>query len=123
MCSRAKWADEWFYRLAYAYKIVGDNRKDNAKRIKIAILDSGIDGTHKDIKDDLENPKTKRSIRAWQAFPDHFNPLQDITGHGTHGASVLLKTAPHIALYVARITDNNGDICSEHNYDAIVKVL
>jgi hypothetical protein len=41
------------------------------------------------------------------ASPD---PLCDTHGHGTHGASVLLRTAPNADLYIARVTDQGGNL-------------
>ena len=46
------------------------------------------------------------SIAQYQGFPDNLDPLHDKDGHGTHGASVLLKTTPHATLLVARVNDD-----------------
>ena len=89
----------------------------------MAILDSGIDGTHADFKKDLEsNDEDSRKIRAWKSFPCDFDPLRDPIGHGTHGASVLLRTAPHVALYIARITGEDGQIVPDRSYKSILNV-
>jgi hypothetical protein len=60
-----------------------------------------------------------RSIKQWKGFPSNLDPLKDRVGHGTHSASVILKTAPYSALYIARIFDDNRNIS---HYDEVVKV-
>jgi len=45
--------------------------------------------------------------------------VQDYHGHGTHGASVLLRTAPDASIFVAKVTDNDGDL----NFDQVIKVI
>lgn len=50
--------------------------------------------------------------------PGSFDPLCDAHGHGTHGASVLLRTAPNASLYIARVTDQEGNLI----YNEITKV-
>ena len=57
----------------------------------------------------------------YQGFPENL-PLQDKDGHGTHGASVLLKTAPHATLLVARVADDNREILAIDNYSGVEKV-
>lgn len=102
---RAEWADEWFRTLqAVVHPVIDANRKDNQRRVRVAILDTGVDGTHPEIQLALE----KKKIVAYRGFPDYLDPLRDRNGHGTHGASVLLKTAPNAAIYVARMFDNKG---------------
>ena len=120
---RAKLADRWFSQLVFAHHFISNNQNDNDPKIRVAILDSGIDQTHTDIKNNLSHPGEIKSIHAWKGFPSSLDPLQDPTGHGTHGASVLLKAAPHSELYVARITDDNGEIPSEGNFISILKVV
>src|SRR5271169_158598 len=104
-------ADEWFEFLnAIVHPEVNRNRKDNQKPVRVAILDSGVDATHPDIALALET----KQIAAYKGFPESLDPLQDQHGHGTHGASVLMKTAPNVTLYVARMVDDEGEI-SEKN--------
>ena len=104
---RARWADDWFRALeAVVFPVIDGNRKENQRRVRVALLDTGVDTTHREIKHALEQKK----IVAYRGFPDSLDPLQDSTGNGTHGASVLLKTAPNSALYVARIVDDEGKI-------------
>ena len=94
------------------------NRKDDQKPVRVAILDSGVDATHPDISLALET----KQIAAYKGFPESLNPLQDKHGHGTHGASVLMKTAPNATLYVACMVDDKGEISEKNDYLNTVKV-
>lgn len=60
-----------------------------------------------------------RAIKRWRGFPHTLDPCQDRLGHGTHIASVILKTAPYPALYIARIFSDDGQMCEIHD---LVKV-
>ena len=85
----------------------------------MAILDTGIDLSHPQ----LQAARRMNKIKDCQGFPTTLNPLCDPDGHGTHGASVLMMTAPNATIYIARIADNKGLIVPDDNYDAIVMVF
>jgi hypothetical protein len=55
-------------------------------------------------------------------FPESLDPLNDQNGHGTHGVSVLLKTAPVAAIYLARTVDDAGRILDSNDYEETIKV-
>ena len=121
--------EDWFSneeKLQRVHSCVAQVRK-LGRRIKIAILDSGIDSSHTEIAQNIVQPwpdhctsETKakikaendcRAIKKWQGFPHTLDPRQDALGHGTHIASVILKTAPYAALYIARIFNDHGQMC------------
>ena len=80
------------------------------------MLDTGVDGNHPAISTGLNNGQ----VAGW--FPesdDLFDPLKDRHGHGTHGISVLMRTAPKAAIYVARVTNDKH----KFDFDVIVRVL
>ena len=85
----------------------------------IAIIDTGINAHHPEMANHIHH----RSITLWKGFPDHLNPLEDKCGHGTHGASVLLKTAPNVELLVARVFDDNGNMPYKDKYPDVVEVM
>ena len=90
--------------------------KDN--RVRIAILDTGVSKDHPDIAAAQRNG----SIARYQGFPENLDPLQDKDGHGTQGASVLLKTAPDATLLVARVANDKRQIPDINDYSAVEKV-
>jgi subtilisin family serine protease len=115
---RAQWADEFFERLRrQIHGIVAVGQTDD-NRVRIAILDSGIDARHPDMAQYINDGIIIRS----QGFPSTLDPLADKDGHGTHGTSVLLKTAPHAALLIARVADDDRRIPDVHNYEEVAKV-
>lgn len=66
-------------------------------RPKIAILDTGIDMS------DAFISKHEQRITV-QSFLLNDNSVEDIHGHGTHAAALLLRIARNADIYVARIT-------------------
>lgn len=44
------------------------------------------------------------------AFPSTLLPLEDKYGHGTGCAALLLRTAPNIELFVARIFNDKEEV-------------
>ena len=123
MC-RTKWADDWFRTLeSVVHPVIDENRKDGQKRVRIAILDTGVDMAHPQIRAARD---ANRIGAFFPDFPDQTShsdftstyPFRDLHGHGTHGASVLLRTAPNATIYIANVVDGDGEL----NYDNIVKV-
>lgn len=111
--NRAKWADQWFQILeTTVHREINSNRKDGQKSVRVAILDTGIDATHPEIRVALE----EKRIAGQRGFPDSLDPLCDRHGHGTHGISVLMKTAPNAIIYVARVADNDGNLSEGREY-------
>lgn len=76
------------------------NRKQLARPVKVAILDTGVDVANPEIEKNL-----KKKIMKWKGFPEVSKPLTDVNGHGTYLACVLMRTAPNAWLYIARIFD------------------
>ena len=66
------------------------------RRIKIAVLDTGIDMGNSFFSN-LQN-----QIKCWPSEAD----CKDNDGHGTHVAQLLLKIVPHADLRIAKITDS-----------------
>ena len=77
-----------------------------------------MDAQHPDIASALKT----NQIVAFKGFPESLDPLRDQYGHGTHGTSVLIMTAPKAILYVARVADDEGDIRKENDYLNTVNV-
>lgn len=91
-------------------------------KIRIAILDTGIDLGHPyfDEKYRKGSTKSRREIvDECKSFLPGKNGDEDAHGHGTHAASLLLRLAPNAKVYVARVIDDDGEIGDP---DAVAKV-
>ena len=60
------------------------------------------------------------------AYPNSLHPLEDKNGHGTRCASLLLRTAPDIELFIVRIMNDDGKMDKvdddDDDYEGIFKV-
>ncbi|NEQ55673.1 MAG: S8 family serine peptidase [Leptolyngbya sp. SIO3F4] len=73
--------------------------------VKIAVLDTGIDKNHKDLKDCIEETKdfTKSEVG-----------VDDLNGHGTHIAGIIacpkhnIGVAPASKLYIGKVISDTG---------------
>ena len=104
-------------------------------RVKIAILDTGLNTKHGDIEDSLdriwvyEDNPIKSNASDWTMNKDDgayntseatlgtykrckVNSIVDEEGHGTHIAGLVLEYAPDAHLYVANVA-NEGKADSE----------
>ena len=119
---RNKSADVWFQILEESvHSAVAENRKDNQKRVRIAILDTGMDITHPQIQaaqSRINGYFSNSTDIPPNSVSDSLELIQDYHGHGTHRASVLLRTAPDASIFVAKVTHNDGKL----NYDQIIEV-
>lgn len=72
-------------------------------RIKVAILDSGIDMTHISIR---ARKKRIKDIRTWTCgYSGAKAKGGDKSGHGTHIAGIILDLAPNVDIYIAQVTE------------------
>lgn len=81
-------------------------------------MDTGIDDSHPEFQNEIKDDDGR--IKGWKAFP--FDPLRDKNGHGTHVASVILRTAPRTVVYIARVSDDFGELDSTNDYEAAANV-
>ncbi|KAF1941676.1 subtilisin-like protein [Clathrospora elynae] len=99
--SRVKAALRWFewHNDALA-RITGlrNSKISDTQRVKIAILDSGIE-LSQDNKD-LYDTEPKIAYRSWV---DQDTEWKDDAGHGRHLAVLLRKLAPNAAIHVVRV--------------------
>ena len=102
-------AEKWFQDLqTYVLPLV---LEEPMRKVKIAILDSGIDLPN-EVRYAYEDRLTYRS---W--IEGDNSAGTDICGHGTHAAGLLLRASSHAEIFAARITQNG-----ELNPDIIAKV-
>jgi subtilisin family serine protease len=76
------------------------------QRVKVAVLDTGIDSDHPFIIENWHRPpdndKRYHDFTSEMSSEQPLKPV-DNDGHGTHVAGIILQFAPDVELYVARI--------------------
>lgn len=93
---RVNLASKWFghFDKKKTQKSLPKRAGAREKRIKIAILDTGIDLSNVWIG------QKKGLIECWPSAAD----CEDTDGHGTHVAYLLLRLAPHALLHVCKVS-------------------
>ncbi|KAL8310440.1 hypothetical protein RB597_010326 [Gaeumannomyces tritici] len=88
--------------------------------VKIAVLDTGVDLKHMDIK-----PEKQRIIKTYNWVDETCShDVSDGDGHGTFIASLLLDYARHSQLYVAKIAESSpGEPLRAPPQDLVAKAL
>lgn len=89
-------SDDWFEQFEKKTLPLLESRRSTESRVKIAILDSGIDARHPLL---LEYKDRIRAQKSWTQQ----SAEEDKEGHGTHAAGLILKTAPNAEIYVAKV--------------------
>ncbi|MGM0876437.1 MAG: S8 family serine peptidase [Bacillota bacterium] len=104
------------------------NASLTGKNVKIAIIDTGIDGAHPDL-----------NVAGGKNFIENNSNYKDDNGHGTHVAGIIaslnnefgtLGVAPNSSIYALKFLDSNGegsttdlanaiDWAIEHNIDIL----
>jgi hypothetical protein len=86
--------------------LIGQNWPTEIPKVKIAILDTGIDLSHEWIKLKLKDHNGKNKDFIQEDAEDESVPPQDSCGHGTYAAGIILQLTPHVDLHVARVFEN-----------------
>ena len=94
--------------------------RKNCSPVKIAILDTGLDGTLEEFQQQGVRIKAYKSwVTTLNTPVQAESPLglqrrfvrdncKDEVGHGTHLTALILQTDPWADLYVARVTDQRS---------------
>jgi len=93
-------ADQWFKSLREDVFPLLPKTPKQENRVKIAILDTGIDMTESFIS-------MNRARITTQSFLLKDSKVEDTHGHGTHAAALLLRVARNADIFVARITEDD----------------
>lgn len=83
-------------------------------RVKIAVLDTGFDATHLDIKATRKRPDGIDRIVDHKSWVDGQRADRDSVGHGTHITALLLRMTADADLYIACISANSSVGSSAH---------
>lgn len=68
-------------------------------RLRVAVLDTGIDMNHHEIFGD----ERIKELKSWTTT----SADEDTSGHGTHIASTILSLTSNVDVFIAKISDNN----------------
>lgn len=104
----------WFDRFQQTQSLVAQSRKVKGPRVRIAILDTGIDLSHPQFDNSpealgaLEQQQScprRHRVKESKSFVGGAAGDRDNVGHGTHCAALLLELAPNADIYVARVCE------------------
>ncbi|KAI0439346.1 hypothetical protein F4803DRAFT_531394 [Xylaria telfairii] len=110
---RRRNTDKWFSNfqsLLITHRLLG---RDHEERIKVAILDSGIDMQHPDFSDE-DRDRIKKIVTFISS-----DVGIDTTGHGTHVAATILRLTKNVDLYIGKITNTSSVSQREAIVDAL----
>jgi hypothetical protein len=115
--------DEWFKDLKRVHKAVRKHRPSEFDKVKVAIIDTGVNFEHPIIDRAVKVTKAIREENC-QGFPNNarYNPKVDKHGHGTFVTSVLLETAPDVSLYIARVFNDHAEALPDDDHEQIAEV-
>jgi len=95
----------------------GHQANRSARRIRIAVLDTGYDAATIFFSD----RSRKRRIQGWKDVAlEPSASGQDEDGHGTHVLSILMKVIPAADFYVARVARRKSDLANSSKHIAEV---
>ncbi|KAL6408085.1 hypothetical protein AUP68_08458 [Ilyonectria robusta] len=97
--ARRRKTDRWFLKFQELL-IKFDIGRGSEERLKVAILDSGIDYAYFDF-DAEERFRIKDTVTFIGG-----DPMADRTGHGTYIAATILRLTKNVDLYIGKITDS-----------------
>ena len=79
---------------------------EGLKKVKIAIIDTGLDGEHPSVLENWTNPnfhtRYKNFLSDDSSEISEIDP-EDTCGHGTYVAGIILQLAPDAELCIARV--------------------
>lgn len=102
-----KYADEFLEDHQNIYELVfSEAINETTTKVKVAILDTGLDMGHHSIRARKERIK---DVRTWVdgLGGKEDRRAGDSSGHGTYIANLLLDVAPDTDIYVARIAESS----------------
>jgi subtilisin len=92
-------------------KSVAHLRSEATRTVRVAVVDSGVDGTHPDLQPFMERAYGVNMVEGVAQVSDEVSPgSHDGYGHGTAVASVITRIAPNAKITDYRVLgkDNTG---------------
>ena len=105
LCSQTH-VDNWFKRIRETNNTIFGGIKPENRAVKVAILDTGINEQYPELQ-------TNQIKDKWSFHPSLKRGHEDLDGHGSHAAAVLLRVAPQCELYIARVFKDTRDVNAE----------
>ncbi len=90
------------------------------KKIVVAVIDTGVDVDHNDIKEHLWVSRDGKT-NGWN-FVDNNNVLTDNVGHGTHIAGIIASSSSNVSLMVLKYYDSRSS-SHKNAFDNSLKAL
>ncbi|KAF2275199.1 uncharacterized protein EI97DRAFT_443440 [Westerdykella ornata] len=116
-------ADSWFDKLRRNAHVFLDKYDRGSRNVKIAVLDTGVAGSPQSFVPELIRQKKVR-LRRGKQLAETLDPYEDVDGHGTHVAGLILQVCPYADVYIYRVTRGQGAPI-EHRYvkDALADAI
>ncbi|KUJ21222.1 subtilisin-like protein [Mollisia scopiformis] len=111
-------SDSFFEYLKNTDTLLDGYRRNADKRVKIAIIDSGVDTQHPHIIQLQAEAEGWRRLRT-ASFVSSVEEGQDYVGHGTHIVATVMRIAKWAEIYVATVVDAQGTV----NVRSVAKAL
>jgi hypothetical protein len=93
------YGDQWFDQLVEnVHPAISERQKGTDVSVTVTIIDTGIDCHHPLLRNFIEQGQIE-----CKSFVEGVSNDQDACGHGTHVAHLVLKVAPRVKLYIARV--------------------
>jgi subtilisin family serine protease len=124
-------ADEWFADLkALSHTFLDKYQTDdlsndrNFRRVRIAILDTGIAfrGTASAPVPELIKENIGR-VKLGKALDKSLPPHEDTNGHGTHAAGLILQVCPYANIYIYRVLRGEEPISHKLVTEALIDAI
>ena len=113
----------WLNRFQETQILVAQGRKPQQRRVKIAILDTGVDLGHPFFQnatgEHQQYSPSKDRLRECRSFVHGEAGYCDRAGHGTQCTALLMDLAPNADIYVGRISAGGR---SQLDPEAVAKV-
>jgi len=113
----SKQLQSWGIEAAYSGIKKAWSISTGSKNVIVAVIDTGIDSKHPDLKDNLWKSPTRNqrlasgSTYGWDFVTRSENP-GDTHGHGTHIAGIIVSTSPNVQIMPIRYYNEKaaGDV-------------